>query len=130
MTGGIVNGVEQRRRHRDHHDFRYAFGPFVLIHWRQNLNLKIVKRQVRPACDDVLPEVPCPVAGSVLVMRQRLEQRIANAHCEAALRLSDRATGALRIAKAYSAWPHSSTLYAFAIRNAPVARSISMRITC
>src|SRR5262249_57742291 len=24
-------------------------------------------------------------------------------------------------------WPHSNTLYAFAIRNAPVARSISMR---
>ena len=26
-----------------------------------------------------------------------------------------------------NAWPHSSTLYAFAIRNTPVARSISMR---
>src|SRR6185295_5138038 len=52
------------------------------------LDLQIAQRQVRPASDEVLSEVPLPVAGPILVKRQRLEQRITDAHREAALRLS------------------------------------------
>ena len=65
------------------------FGRSSGINGRQHLDLEIVQRQVRPARDDVLTEVPLPVAGPALVRRQRLEQRIADAHGEAALRLPE-----------------------------------------
>src|ERR1700680_3065564 len=63
-----------------------------------NTYLEPVERQVRPPCDEVLTEVPFPVARSILVKRQRLEQRIANTHREAALRLSQHDLGDQRLA--------------------------------
>ncbi len=89
VAGGIEDGVEKRRNDRDHHDFRHALWRLVRRHRRQHLDLKIVQRQVRSARDQVLSEVPLPVAGAAFVGRQRLEQRIADAHREAALRLPE-----------------------------------------
>ena len=65
------------------------FGGSSGVDRRQHLDLEIVQRQVRAARDEVLSEIPLPVAGPVLVERQRLEQRIADAHGEAALRLAE-----------------------------------------
>src|SRR5262249_59586433 len=65
---------------------------------RQYLNLEPVERQVRPPCDAVLTEIPFPVARSILVKRQRLEQCIANTHREAAVRLSQHDLGDQRLA--------------------------------
>ena len=40
------------------------------------------------AGNQIVAEIPVPVAGSVLERRQRFEKRVADAHGEAALRLS------------------------------------------
>ena len=88
VAGRIVDGVKKRRDDWGHHDFGHALRPLVGVNGRQYLDLKPLKRKVRPACDEVLAEVPFPVAGSVLVKRQRLKQCIADTHGEAALRLS------------------------------------------
>src|SRR5947199_4552436 len=63
----------------------FRLRPLVGSNGWQYLNLQPVERQVRPPCHEVLPEVPLPVAGSVLVERQCFEQGITNAHCEATL---------------------------------------------
>ena len=89
VAGGVEDGVEQRGNDRDHHDLRNAFRRLVRRHRRQHLDLEIVQRQVGPARDEILSEIPLPVAGPVFVGRQRLEQGVADAHGEAALRLPE-----------------------------------------
>ena len=89
MAGCVEDRVYERGHNRNHHHFRHALRTFVRVDGRQDLDLQIAQRQVRPASDEVLSEVPLPVAGAVLVKRQRLEQRKTNAHREAALRLSE-----------------------------------------
>ncbi len=88
VAGGVVDGVEQRRDDRDHHHLGHALRRLVRRERRQHLDLEIVQRQVGAARDEIVAEIPLPVAGPVLVGRQRFEQRVADAHGEAALRLA------------------------------------------
>src|SRR5262249_23120860 len=65
---------------------------------RQDFDLKITQRQIGATGDQVSAEVPLPVAGTALVGWQRLQERIADAHGEAALRLPEHNLGDQRLA--------------------------------
>src|ERR1700756_1412200 len=88
MPRGVEDRIQQRRDDWDHHDLGHAFRRLIRSERWQDLDLEIVQRQIGGPRHDVSPEVPLPVARAVLERWERLEQRITDAHCKTALRLS------------------------------------------
>jgi hypothetical protein len=68
-TCGIEYRVQNRGNDRNHHDFRNSFWRLVRRHRRQHLDLEIVQRQVGPARDQVLSEIPLPAAGPTPILK-------------------------------------------------------------
>ena len=89
MAGGVENRIYERGDDGNPGDFGNAFRAFVGIHRRQHLDLEITQWQVRPAGNDILPEIPFAVAGAVFIERQLFQERIADPHREGALGLTD-----------------------------------------
>ena len=71
----IEDRVQKRWNDGKHPYFGGALGRLVAQR-RQHFDLERSQRQVRSPRDDILAEVPLPIAGAVLIKRERLEEGI------------------------------------------------------
>ncbi|KAF0120485.1 MAG: hypothetical protein FD148_3507 [Methylocystaceae bacterium] len=83
----VEDRVQQRRNNGNHNDLSHTLWRIVR-QWGQHVDLEPLPRQVRPARDQILSEIPLAIAGSVFIKRKRFEERVADAHRETALRLA------------------------------------------
>ena len=88
LAGRIADRIENRRRHREHHQLGDALRHVGRPERRQHVGAVGPDRQVGGARHRVVIEVPLAVAGAVLVERQIFVERVADAHREPALRLA------------------------------------------